>query len=113
LNARDAMPRGGRLVIETANADYLDVSRELARALAPGRYATLSVRDTGIGMDEETRVQIFEPFFTTKEDDHGTGLGLSSAYAIITGAGGRIFVESAPDEGTVFTIYLPVTDARI
>ncbi len=99
LNAHDAMPDGGTLTIETASVATV-ASPE------PEGYVTLSIRDTGIGMDEETRAKIFQPFFTTK-DDHGTGLGLSTVQAIVEEAGGRITVESQPNEGTTFVIYLP------
>jgi signal transduction histidine kinase len=99
LNARDAMPRDGSLVIQTANVQCGDAPSAPGVSLAHGRYVTLSVRDTGVGMDEATRARIFEPFFTTKEEGRGTGLGLSSAYGTITGENGHIFVESGPARG--------------
>ena len=110
VNAHDAMPQGGTLAIETASVSLSEpLSGFDAGPLAPGSYVTLSVRDSGIGMDEETRTKIFETFFTTKDADHGTGLGLSTVRAIVEEADGRVLVESEPNEGTAFTIYLPVS----
>jgi PAS domain S-box-containing protein len=108
VNARDAMPRGGRIELETSNFACIDPVRVESGMLAPGRYVALQVADTGIGMDEETRAQIFEPFFTTKEASGGTGLGLASAYGIISQSRGQIDVTSRLGEGSTFTIYLPV-----
>ncbi|MEZ4280649.1 MAG: PAS domain S-box protein [Myxococcota bacterium] len=108
VNARDAMPRGGRIEIETSNVECAAPLRVESGMLAPGRYVALRVSDTGTGMDEETRSQIFEPFFTTKEASGGTGLGLASAYGIISQSRGQIDVESRLGEGSAFTIYLPV-----
>lgn len=108
INARDAMPQGGKLVVSTANL-FLEsplVERELT--IPPGRYATLKIADNGCGMDEAILSRIFEPFYTTKEKGKGTGLGLATVYGIVKQSNGFIRVESAPGAGTVFTVYLPV-----
>ena len=107
LNARDAMPAGGRLEIETRNVELGDDFVASRPGLMPGRHVLLEVRDDGTGMDDATRERIFEPFFTTKPDGKGTGLGLSTVYGIIEQNGGYTEVESAPSTGTTFRIYLP------
>jgi PAS domain S-box-containing protein len=107
-NARDAMPNGGRIMIETGQEIIGEGYAKAMADLAPGRYATISISDTGIGMDEATREHIFEPFFTNKDAGKGTGLGLSIAFGIIKQHGGHINVNSDPGRGSSFTIYLPM-----
>jgi len=106
-NARDAMPEGGTLAIETSCEDVSEEYQLNHPDASCGRYAVLTVRDTGIGMDSETLQHLFEPFFTTKEKGKGTGLGLASIYATVKQHGGRIFVHSEPHNGTTFKIYFP------
>jgi signal transduction histidine kinase len=112
LNAWQAMPDGGDLFIETDNCT-LDENFVRPFQVKPGKYVRISVTDTGMGMDEETRHRVFEPFFTTKETGDGTGLGLASAYGIIKNHGGIINVQSAVGRGTTFDIYLPASDKEV
>jgi len=112
-NARDAMPRGGRLTITTREVALDDAFAQAVPGVRPGRHVVLTVADTGCGMSESTQARLFEPFFTTKAVGKGTGLGLSSVYGIVRQSGGEITVDTGPERGTSFHIYLPRVDEPV
>jgi two-component system, cell cycle sensor histidine kinase and response regulator CckA len=113
INARDAMPKGGKLLLETQKLALDDSFAERHGGITPGEYALFAVTDTGVGMSEEVKAHVFEPFYTTKEIGKGTGLGLSAVYGIVVQSHGYIWVYSEPGRGTTFKIYLPICAQQV
>jgi two-component system, cell cycle sensor histidine kinase and response regulator CckA len=113
VNARDAMPHGGRLILQTADVDLKESLLTEKNGIKGGRYVMLAVSDSGLGMTEEVISHLFEPFFTTKDPGKGTGLGLSTVYGIVRQSDGCILVDSEPGVGSTFTIYLPLVESRV
>ncbi|MGH3071200.1 MAG: sensor histidine kinase [Gaiellaceae bacterium] len=108
INARDAMPDGGTLVLRTGSLEVAPGDEVPHAELSPGSYVTLTVRDTGVGIDPAVAANVFEPFFTTKDVGEGTGLGLATVHGIVSQSGGAIWVDSTPGAGTTFTVCLPL-----